>query len=93
MAGAVFIIIFNFFVGLFEPCDSETFSANIPVLINCFRGVTCILPMTVGLFKYCDFRGVNKHNGLFVVNATRLWCVPELQHSLFILFRLAVSGM
>lgn len=34
-----------------EPHDGETFSANIPVLINCFRSVTCILPVAVGLFK------------------------------------------
>lgn len=40
----------GFLVGLFEPHDGESFSANIPVLINCFRGVTCTLPMAVGLF-------------------------------------------
>lgn len=43
-AGAVFL------VGLFEPHNGETFSANIAVLINCFRGVTCIPPIAVGLF-------------------------------------------
>lgn len=46
MAEAVFL------VGLFEPRDGEFFSANIPVLINCFRGVTCILPWLLGCLNF-----------------------------------------
>ena len=37
------------FVSLFEPLDDRL--ANIPVLINCFRGVTCILPTAVSCVK------------------------------------------
>lgn len=51
----------QFLVGLFEPHDSESFSANIPVLINCFRGVKCILPVVVRLFRSTViFKGVEK---------------------------------
>lgn len=44
-AGAVFLY------DCLSHVTMKLFPANIPVLINCFRGVTCILSMAVGLFQ------------------------------------------
>lgn len=63
----------SFLVGLCEPHDGESFSANIPVLINCFRGVTCILPMAVALFKI--------NSVIFKSGTNGLWTLHCLKHS------------